>query len=117
MRVGNESLVFLSSNEGGFYYVTNHSGLDPNVTAPTGCPLRDENGNGNIKGLVKDGSFYLFFNDQQVLSRKMSDLFTDYNESSSVSMGFGTWWSGGLHFSNVKYLSPEEVDATVVTAE
>ncbi len=113
VRVGNESWLILSDGEENYVRIKNYQwdGNAGTFGSFSNTPLRDADGNGNIKGLVKDGYFYLLFNDKEVLCMNMLSLFPDYNEDSFVSIGLGSWWSPGVSFSNAKYLSSEEVTA------
>ena len=116
VQVGKESWQFLTNEQEESVYMKNHQ-WDGNtrINKDFSVPLCGADGRGNIKGLVKDGYFYLLFNDKEVLCINMAALFPDYNKNSLVSMGFCGWWSSGVCFENVKYLSSEEVKAVDTT--
>ena len=115
VRVGKESWQFLTNEKEESVYMKNHQ-WDGNarINNDFSVPLCGADGRGNIKGIVKDGYFYLLFNDKEVMCINMAALFPDYNKNSLVSMGFCGWWSSGVCFKNVKYLSPEEVKAVEI---
>ena len=72
----------------------------------------DDNGNYNVKAMVKDGYFYIFYNDVQAVCVNMQSLFEGYAPDMEVSVGICTWdaCNGQSYFANVKELSKEDVE-------
>ena len=117
VRVGSESKQFMA-NTGELLYMNNLDGgtISTSIIAPN--TFYDKNGEAEVKGLVKDGYFYLFFDEEEILCRNMADLFPGYDSASSqVEIGLCGWYSPGVIFSNVTYLSSNEVNAVETTQD
>ena len=73
-------------------------------------PFNDD-GTSRVSAYVKDGYFYLTYNDVQVICANMLSIFPEYTKESKVSFGLYTWDAnnGLAQFQNVKPLSEKDV--------
>ena len=72
----------------------------------------DENGNSHVEAFVKDGYFYVKYNDAQALCINMVSLFQDYDPATSeIAIGIGSVYNNGnqARFSNTTFLSGEDI--------
>lgn len=72
----------------------------------------DENGNSHVEAFVKDGYFYVKYNDAQALCINMVSLFQDYDPATSeITIGIGAAHTSGnqARFSNTTFLSGEDI--------
>lgn len=72
----------------------------------------DENGNYRVTAMVKDGYFYILYNDVQAVCVNMQSLFAGYTEDMKASVGIYSWdaWNGQTYFANVTQLSQKDVN-------
>ena len=116
VRVGNESKQYMLNSQNQLVESRNSAEF---VGAPTmeGYTFYNASGVASVKGLVKDGFFYLFSGEEQILCKKMTELFSGYDkDSSQVEIGLAGWDSSAVKFCNVTYLSSDEA-AKVETME
>jgi len=74
-------------------------------------PFNDD-GTSSVSAYVKDGYFYLTYNDVQVICANMLSIFPEYTKESKVSFGLYTWDAnnGLAQFHDVTCLSEEGVE-------
>lgn len=90
-----------------FIIMKNHS--EDGSEASKMSSVYNSDGTSSIRGVVKSGIFYLYFNDTLVKQYNMLELFPYYDSTSSpVEIGLCGWYSDAK-FTNVKYLFAEDV--------
>ena len=114
VRVGNDSWQFLTNTQRQSVFMKNHIWNDGNsrICGDFSVPDFDADAMTNIKGIVKDGYFYLFVNEQEAFCANMAGLFPGYDKNSQVSMGVCGLYAGGARFQNMRALSLDEITNT-----
>lgn len=76
----------------------------------------DENGAYNVKAFVKDGYFYILYNDKEAVCVNMQSIFHGYTPDMKAAVGICTWdaSSGQSYFANVKTLSEKDIEKVAV---
>lgn len=77
----------------------------------------NEDGTSHVSAYVKNGYFYLTYNDVQVICANMLSIFPEYTKESKVSFGLYTWDAnnGLAQFQDVTYLSEEDVEKAALS--